>query len=164
MIGNIKDFIKYALDRGVIILEDEAPVFLTKATDFLANKCWEGDQVDDEQPWPRRNLIFNGSTLLDGDGNPINAKDGETIEQPATPKKVVTATYRLAMEVANGVDLMPTVTGSQTLSERVEGAVTVTYAESSIGTPLQLPWLDSLISDWSYCEQNGGLNFAVRRG
>lgn len=174
MIGNVTEFIAYAAARGVVILPEEAPVFLTKAADYLAMMCWEGKSSSDDAPWPRTGLVYDGSTLIDADGNVITeilvdgvmvpVKDGDVVPQAATPKSIITATYRLGMEVANGVDLMPTVSGSQTLSERVEGAVAVTYAESSIGTPLVLPWLDNLIGSWTTCEPSNGVNFSVSRG
>lgn len=174
MIGNVADFIAYALARGLVVLPEEAPVFLTKAGDYLANMCWEGKSAEDDQPWPRTGLVYDGSTLIDTEGNRVTeilvdgvmvpVKYGDVVPQPATPKSIITAAYRLGMEVANGVDLQPTVSGSQALSERVEGAVAITYAESSIGTPLVLPWLDNLISNWTTCEPSNGVNFSVSRG
>lgn len=173
MIGTVTGLIDYAAARGVTIADDEAPILLTKAGDYLATMCWEGKATGDES-WPRSGLVYDGSTLLDAQGNiiltttingeTVAIQNGDTVTQPATPKAIITATYRLAMEVSNGIDLMPTVTGSQVLSERVEGAVTVTYAESSIGTPLNLPWLDGLIGSWLMCAVPSRINFRVSRG
>ncbi len=174
MIGTVAGLIAYAAARGVMIGTDEAPVLLTKAGDYLATMCWEGAPADSEDPWPRTGLVYNGQPLLNTDGDVITTVviDGETVPispgytvtEPATPKTVVTAVYRLAMEVGNGVELMPTTSGAQVVSESVSGAVSVQYAEGTIGTPLTLPWLGPLIDGWTSCSTGSGINFSVYRG
>lgn len=174
MIGTVAGLIAYAAARGVVVAADEAPILLTKAGDYLATMCWEGTAMDNDDPWPRTGLVYNGQPLLNTDGDPITTVviDGETVPievgytvtEPAIPKSVVTAVYRLAMEVGNGVDLMPTTSGAQVVSESVSGAVSVQYAEGTIGAPLTLPWLGPLIDGWTSCSTGSEINFSVYRG
>lgn len=174
MIGTTAGLIAYAAARGVAIGEDEAPILLTKAGDYLATMCWEGYPYSRQDAWPRKGLVYDGTPLLDVNGDDITTvivdgesvpiEIGDTVDEAATPESVIIATYRLAMEVANGVDLMPTTSGSQVVSESVSGAVSVTYAEGSIGTPLTLPWLGKLIDQWKTCSPTNVVNFPVSRG
>ena len=174
MIGTVAGLIGYAEARGVVIGTDEAPILLTKAGDYLATMCWEGAAADSDDPWPRTGLVYDGTSLLNTDGDVIRTvvvdgqtvpiEAGYTVDEPATPKAVVTAVYHLAMEAGNGVDLMPTTSGAQVVSESVSGAVSVQYAEGTIGTPLTLPWLGPLINAWLSCSAGNGVNFSVYRG
>ena len=176
MIGKPKDLITYAAGFGVVIGADEAPILLNKATFYLNTLEWAGSLppgADDS--WPRTGLVYDGSvfydangdiitTVIDDQGNLVAIQPGDVVTESATPKSIITATYQLAMQIANGVDLLPTTSGSQVVEESVSGAVSVKYAESSIGTPLDLPWLTSLIGKWSAAFVTNGINFSVMRG
>ncbi|QYA57213.1 putative head-tail adaptor [Escherichia phage KW1E_UTAR] len=148
MIGTIPELIVYASARGQSIEDTEGGVALVKANDYLSGLCWIGSPVDEDQddPFPR---IIKG-------------------QQVETPKKVITAAYRLAMASAEGVELEQiTEGGAQVIEERVEGAITMKYAEATIGSAASFPWLESLVGTWvdDSCGQNSlACNVSVRRG
>lgn len=145
MIGTTDGLIAFALARGQVIEQSEASIALVKAGDYLSALKWKGYPVDPDQDdiFPR--------TLV--------GKDYEA------PKKVVTAAYRLAMASAEGVDLeVITEGGAQVLEERVDGAVTVKYAENTIGQSAVFPWLDSLLGGWLETEVNESLAFNCKVG
>lgn len=142
------EFIMYAKDRGVVVDYPEASVALFKAWDYLSGLCWKGEPVDPDQTdiFPR---IINGVTV-------------------DTPRKVFIASWRLAMASLDGVDLEPvTGGGAQVIEERVEGAITMKYAESTIGSAAMFPWLDGLVNTWvdDACGPDSlACNVKVRRG
>ncbi|QHJ80232.1 MAG: hypothetical protein [Bacteriophage sp.] len=145
MIGTTAGLIAFAAARGQTITEDDAPVALTKAGDYLGGLSWKGSPVDPDQDdiFPR---TLNGTEY-------------------STPKKVTTAAYRLAMAAADGVDLeVVTEGGAQVIEERVEGAITMKYAESTIGQAAMFPWLDSLLNDWLAEAVNESLAFNCKVG
>ncbi|AZS06249.1 putative head-tail adaptor [Pantoea phage vB_PagS_MED16] len=148
MIGTVQGLIDYAAARGVTVDELLAPVWLTRASDYLSRMCWIGKPVDPLQdgPWPRK--------WLDEDG----------IELSGTPPEVTTASYRLAMAVGEGVDLEPITSGKQITKAAISGAVSVEYDINSIGAGPDFPWWDSLVGGWLKCEESGGINFDVFRG
>lgn len=176
MIGKPEELIAYAAGFGVVIGADEAPILLNKATFYLNTLEWAGSLppgADDS--WPRTGLVYDGSvfydangeaitTVTDAEGEEVAIEPGDVVTEPATAKAIITAAYQLAMQVANGVDLLPTTSGAQVVQESVSGAVSVTYAEGTIGTPLDLPWLSSLIGRWSGASATNGINFSVMRG
>lgn len=145
MIGTPSALIAYASARGQSIITAEAPIALVKANDYLNGLPWVGLPVDEDQedPFPR---IING-------------------QEVTLPAKVTTAAYRLAMLAADDVDLEPiTEGGAQTIEERVEGAVAVRYAESTIGMLPAFPWLDGLIGKWLEDSAGDGLAINVKVG
>lgn len=165
MIGNVQDMLAYAADRGLEVSEAEAKIAMVKAQDYLATFSWRGNPpADQDEPWPRTGLVYTGAALLDIDGNIITGlRDGQTVGEAATPRAIVTALYRLAMEDLNGNELMPTTGGAEVLSESISGAVSVTYAAGTVGDAVNLPWFDALVQPW----QRGGfslVNFNVSRG
>lgn len=148
MIGTPEGLITFAADRGVVIdATDDANIALTKAGDYLGGLCWKGKPVDEDQedPFPR---TING-------------------QEVQLPNKVVTAAYRLGMASFEGVDLEPIREGgAQVIEERVEGAITMKYAEATIGSVPSFPWLDKLLSSWvDDCGPDSlACNVSVRRG
>lgn len=148
MIGTPDGLVAFASARGESINITDAAVALVKAGDYLGGLCWKGDPVsaDQEDPFPR---VINGTTYQ-------------------TPAKVTTAAYRLGMASADGVDLEPLTTGgAQVIEERVEGAVTMKYAEATIGQAPSFPWLDNLLSDWldgDCLNESLAFNMKVGRG
>lgn len=145
MIGTPTALIAYASARGQAISTDEAPIALVKANDYLDGLLWVGLPVDEDQedPFPR---IIKG-------------------QEVALPAKVTTAAYRLAMLAADDVDLEPvTEGGAQVIEERVEGAVTMKYAENTIGMLPSFPWLDGLIGKWLEDSAGDGLAINVKVG
>lgn len=147
MIGNAADLTTYAAARGVNLDEAQAPVYLTKATDYLNGKQWVGDQVGVDC-WPRTGIRYTGAVLIGEDGLPIVADKGTIIDAPVTPQNVITSAYRLAIAVSEGVDLEPVYAGSQVVEERVEGVVDVKYSEGSLGAAPYFPWFDGLCAPW----------------
>lgn len=147
MIGTPTELIAFAGARGQTIETDDAVVALVKANDYLEGLKWIGSPVDADQEdiFPR---IVKGVEY-------------------ETPKKVTTAAYRLAMASADGIELeVITEGGAQVLEERVEGAVTMKYAESTFGQGASFPWLDALLSGWIDDSAFNGLaaNCKVGRG
>lgn len=146
MIGTPNGLVAFADARGQEIALNDAAVALMKANDYLGGLCWKGSPVDEEQEdiFPR---MINGKEV-------------------STPAKVVTAAYRLSMASADGVDLEPiTEGGAQVIEERVEGAVTMKYAENTIGMLPSFPWIDNLLSAWLDGEcLNESLAFNVKVG
>ena len=146
MIGTAADLATFAAKRGEQIDSAQGEIYLVKANDFLANNCWLGEPVD-----PAQDDIFPRM---------INGKQVEA------PPSIIKAVYMLAMQVADGVDLMPVVAGKQTIEERIEGAITVKYTADSIGSAPSFPWLDKLLSGWvdPNCDLGVGLTFKITRG
>lgn len=157
MIGKTQDLIAYALNRGVIIETQQAPILLVKATDYLNTLCWIGKPADTAQEdcWPR--VDNSGNAIVDDKASPV-AKDS------SIPAKIQISAFRLAMEVSGGVDLMPTTAGKQTVKESVSGAVSVEYDVNSIGAKPDFPWFDSLVGDYVLCDLGDSINFKVGRG
>lgn len=164
MIGTATDFIDFAKSRGKTVTAEQAATALIKAADLLALQCWYGDQSGDDA-WPRTGLVYDGRPMLDANYAKITGLTaGDVVAQPAIPLSVLNATYFLALDSASGVNLMPTVAGKQIVEERVEGAIDIKYAESSIGAAPYWPWWDSMLGPWMICEPESGINFTVYRG
>lgn len=157
MIGKTQDLIAYALNRGVIIEAQQAPILLVKAADYLNTLCWIGKPADTAQDncWPR--VDNYGNAIVDDKASPV-ATDS------SIPAKIQISAFRLAMEVSGGVDLMPTTAGKQTVKESVSGAVAVEYDVNSIGAKPDFPWFDSLVGDYVICDLGDSINFKVGRG
>lgn len=177
MIGKATDFIAYAAARGVIVSEQEAPVLLTQATDYLNTFNWAGSKPKgQEDGWPRRDFVFDGTPLFDADGDPVTEttddngnthtlENGDLVYTPAaTPKPVFIAAYRVAMAIADGADFQTVTGGAKVVQESVSGAVSVTYAESSVTDAVIIPGLNEMIAEWLADPLTTGINFSVMRG
>lgn len=124
----------YALARGVTLAQPEN-VLLTRALDWLELQPFAGEKTDPEQPleFPR-----NGS---------------ETV-----PEKIKTAQLVAAMIYNAGGDPLQAISSTRVLSERVEGAVAVTYSDNAPLVTLY-PQLVALLRD--YVGGMGGNRFAI---
>lgn len=164
MIGKVSDLIAFALMRGVIISEPEAPLLLQSATDYLNAQEWVGEQADllQDDAWPRINFTSPGGAFFDGSDQLIAIARGEYILDPVTPRAVVNAAYQLAI-AAMDEDLMPMGGGAETTRETV-GPITVEYSGDSLGAEPSFSWWDSLLG--KYLDYSGGsaCNVDVYRG
>lgn len=177
MIGKPEDLIAYAEARGVTIGADEAPVLLVKATDYMNTFNWSGDKpAGQEDSWPRTGISYNGDPLINEDGDAVTViehSDGtETAIEigdvvgspPVTPKSIILATYRVAMAVGEGADIMAVTSGGKVKQESVSGAVSITYADGTETDPLVVPGFDQLVAAWLANAVTNGINFSVMRG
>lgn len=118
---NAADLTAFATLRGTDLPENLAPL-LIRAMDYLEGLDWIGSKADPRQPlaWPRINVVL----------------DGHDFPPDEVPQQVVAAQCMLAIEAING-DLLASVREAAVKSERVEGAVTVTYAvaDGEVFTP-----------------------------
>lgn len=96
-----------------IELPEKLSSLLIKAMDYLEGMEWVGYRASPRQPlaWPRVNVVLDGYEL------PVDV----------IPKQVITAQCMLAVEAIDG-DLLSSVREAAVKSERVEGAVSTTYA------------------------------------
>lgn len=103
---------KFASSRE-IELPDAIEPLLLKAMDYLNGLPWYGSRLSASQPlpWPRSGIVFDGVKL-----------PSDTI-----PAQLVTAQCMLAVEAISG-DLLAANREAAVKSERVEGAITTTYA------------------------------------
>lgn len=129
------DLRKFAVDRGLKLPEATEPLLL-KAMDYLNGLSWYGSRASVSQPlpWPRTGVVF----------------DGIKLPADAIPAQLVTAQCMLAVEAISG-DLLAANREAAVKSERVEGAVTTTYAvtdgQSFIPSyPLVMGILNGLVS------------------
>lgn len=110
----------YAESRGVTLPEsDEAlTIALIQGADYVNSfrKQYQGQKTFETQTmqFPRKSVYV----------------DGYKIGENTIPVEVVHASIWAASIVGAGTDLMPTSNGKEVASERVEGAVAVTYFES----------------------------------
>lgn len=177
MIGTPAALITYAAARGVTVGEDEAPILLVKATDYMNTFDWTGKKpAGQEDSWPRENIVFDGTPVFNADGDQITViehsdgtktelEEGDVIETPAvTPQTVFTATYRVALAIAEGNDVTAVSAGGKVKQETVSGAVSITYADGTESNPIVIPGLNQLINPWLNSALYSGLNFNVMRG
>lgn len=111
------DLETFADDRGITLTTDP-DILLLKAMDGLYGRAWKGSRVSSlqELEWPRSGVY----------------RDGELIASDSIPRELVYAQLHLAIAY-DTVDLTPVqeVNGKgAVIEERVEGAVTVKYAEN----------------------------------
>ncbi len=127
----------YAAARG-IELDRPAAVLLTLGMDYLESKLYTGTKTDPEQPnaFPR---------------------NGET----AVPDDIILANLVAATAYSEGIDLLAPV-GPKVLSESVQGAVSVTYSESSPST-VRVPRLEALLAPYLASTGLGANQFKVYR-
>ena len=115
--------ITYASARGVVIADTAATdVMLVKAADFISamEPRLKGDLVDRNQPtaYPRLNLYISDWWWLSTE----------------IPTAVIKAQFEVALEINAGEDpYNPSAAALPVVSERVEGAVTVDYANPGSG-------------------------------
>jgi len=141
----------YANDRGIVIVDSNPSVLLTKAMDYLATleDRWQGERTSPTQPlaWPRTGVYVYGTALADD----------------AIPQSLKDAQCRLALDVDAGVALLPTVSaGSKgSVIEEAVDVVTVKYAEGANNTQPVFTAAMGLLKP--LMKAGGGINFEVRR-
>jgi hypothetical protein len=135
------DLTAFAELRGVELPETITPL-LIKAMDYLEGLDWVGYRANPRQPlaWPRVNVV------LDGYDFPVDE----------VPREVITAQCMLAIEAIDG-DLLSSVREAAVKTERVEGAVTMTYAvaDGEVFTP-SYPAVTALLGSLA-----GGRGYAI---
>ncbi|WP_318387707.1 DnaT-like ssDNA-binding protein [Enterobacter sp.] len=106
------DLIAFAGMRDITLPEKLAPL-LIKAMDYLEGLAWLGYRESPGQPlaWPRAGVWL----------------DGYELPSDKIPRQIITAQCMLAVEAIDG-ELLGSVREAAVKSERVEGAVTTTYA------------------------------------
>jgi len=135
------DLRAFAELRDITLPEKIAPL-LIRAMDYLEGLDWAGRPGKPNQPlaWPRAGIIIDGYELPAGE----------------VPRQVITAQCMLAVEAMDG-DLLGSVREAAVKSERVEGAVTMTYAvaDGEVFRP-SYPAVMALLGDLA-----GGRGYAV---
>jgi len=115
------DLTSFATSRGIDLPEKLEPL-LIRAMDYLEGLDWIGVKANPRQPlaWPRVNVVL----------------DGHDLPHDELPRQVITAQCMLAIEAIEG-DLLSSVREAAVKTERVEGAVTMTYAvaDGEVFTP-----------------------------
>lgn len=135
------DLTSFAELRGIELPELITPL-LVKAMDYLEGLDWIGSRTDPRQPlaWPRVNVVL----------------DEHDFPPDEVPRQVITAQCMLAVEAIDG-DLLSSVREAAVKTERVEGAVTMTYAvaDGEVFTP-SYPAVMALLGDLA-----GGRGYAI---
>lgn len=135
------DLQKYATARDLTLPENLPPLLL-KAMDYLEGLSWYGIRASPSQPlcWPRQDIEF----------------DGHPFPSDQIPRQVITAQCMLAVEAVDG-DLLGSSREAAVKTERVEGAVTMTYAvaDGEAFIP-SYPSVDALLAAFM-----GGRGFAI---
>jgi len=115
------ELVAYGLIRGITVTATQSAgeVFLIEAMDMLELRKWKGERVTTTQAlaWPRSGVVV----------------DGQTVEYNEIPRELKYGQLALALTAHQGTTLMPTQTAmakGPVIEERVEGAVTVKYANS----------------------------------
>ena len=88
---------------------------------------------------------------------------GQIVDFASIPIAVEQAVYRLAMLVADEVDISPVGSGKETIRETV-GPITMEYDPATIGSGVSFPWWDGLLGHWIDSDGNAAGNFDVFRG
>ncbi|MES0345666.1 hypothetical protein KDV22_09750 [Citrobacter koseri] len=136
-----EDLASFAEIRG-IELPDKLTPLLIKAMDYLEGLDWVGSKADPRQAlaWPRVNVVL----------------DEHDFPPDEVPRQVITAQCMLAVEAIDG-DLLSSVREAAVKTERVEGAVTMTYAvaDGEVFTP-SYPAVMGLLGDLA-----GGRGYAI---
>lgn len=135
------DLVAFA-DVRDIKLPEKIGSLLIKSMDYLEGLDWVGQKADPGQPlaWPRVNVVM----------------DGYDFPPDEVPRQVITAQCMLAVEAIEG-DLLSSVREAAVKTERVEGAVTMTYAvaEGEVFTP-SYPAVVAILGDLA-----GGRGYAI---
>ncbi|VEJ54626.1 DnaT-like ssDNA-binding protein [Pragia fontium] len=141
------DLAKFASSRNLELPENTESL-LIKAMDYLNGLNWYGNRtaVTQPLPWPRKGVVFDGVRL------PANT----------IPAQLATAQCMLAVEAIDG-ELLASSREASVKSERVEGAVTVTYAVTdgecfTASYPLVMGILNGLVAGRGFA-----INAIVRR-
>lgn len=166
MYGDPQTFVDYANARGVEVTLGDATQHLTVVNDFLNGLDWIGDPADPLgiDAWPRINFISDGKPVRDAATQDVRTvPKGQKVEFSAIPVAVEQAVYRLAMAVADDIDISPIGDGKETIRETV-GPITMEYDPASIGSGVSFPWWDGLLGHWVDSGGNAAGNFDVYRG
>ena len=136
-----EDLASFAEIRG-IELPDKLIPLLIKAMDYLEGLDWVGSKADPKQAlaWPRVNVVL----------------DGHDFPHDQVPRQVTSAQCMLAIEAIEG-DLLSSVREAAFKPDRVEGAVTMTYAVADVEvfTP-SYPAVMAILGDLA-----GGRGYAI---
>lgn len=136
-----EDLLSFAGLRGIELPENLSPL-LIKAMDYLEGLEWVGSRVKPRQPlsWPRLNVVL----------------DDHDLPPDELPQQVITAQCMLAVEAIDG-DLLSSTREAAVKTERVEGAVTMTYAvaDGEVFTP-SYPAVMAILGDLA-----GGRGYAI---
>ncbi|WP_213732284.1 DnaT-like ssDNA-binding protein [Citrobacter europaeus] len=135
------DLTAFSALRGIDLPDSLVPL-LIKAMDYLEGLDWVGSKADSRQPlaWPRVNVVL----------------DEHDFPSDEVPRQVITAQCMLAVEAIDG-DLLSSVREAAVKTERVEGAVTITYvvADGEVFIPAY-PAVMALLGDLA-----GGRGYAI---
>ena len=129
MYGDPQTFVDYAAARGVEVSLGDATRHLTIVNDFLNGITWIGEQADQTgiDAWPRINYPSDGKPVRDTLTEVVAVVPvGQIVDFASIPIAVEQAAYRLAMLVADEVDISPVGSGKETIRETV-GPITMEY-------------------------------------
>ncbi|MCW2095329.1 UNVERIFIED_ORG: hypothetical protein M2382_001848 [Enterobacter sp. BIGb0239] len=142
-----EDLLSFAGLRGIVLPEKFSPL-LIKAMDYLEGLEWVGSKAKPRQPlaWPRLNVVL----------------DGHDLPPDELPQEVITAQCMLAVEAIDG-DLLASTREAAVKTERVEGAVTMTYAvaDGEVFTP-SYPAVMAILGDLA-CGRGYAINSFAER-
>lgn len=148
----VAEYRAYATPRGVSlpVSDSEVETQLILAMDYLEVQCWRGIPTYDGQSlaMPREQIYISGNLIADD----------------IIPGKVKFAQMQLAIQVNNGVDLMPTVVGgsASVVREKV-GPLETEYATSlTVGTQPYFKSINALLGPY-LCNTGFG-QFVATRG
>ncbi|WP_257292210.1 DnaT-like ssDNA-binding protein [Endozoicomonas sp. ONNA1] len=117
MYATVEQMREYAIARGLNVPSDDGLCLqlLTVAHDWIEVQSYVGNRAEPAQvkAWPRRGVFY----------------DGFAIPSDEIPQVVINAEIQIAID-SQTTDFLPVGDGRETLSEEVEGAVSVTYAET----------------------------------
>lgn len=166
MYGDPQTFTDYAAARGVEITLGDATRHLTIVNDFLNGINWIGEQADQTgiDAWPRINYPSDGKPVRDTLTEVVAVVPaGQIVDFASIPVAVEQAVYRLALLVADDIDISPIGGGKETIRETV-GPITMEYDPATIGGYVAFPWWDGLLGYWVNVDGNASGNFDVYRG
>lgn len=142
-----EDLLSFAGLRGIELPEKLSPL-LIKAMDYLEGLVWVGSKAKPRQllAWPRLNVVL----------------DGHDLPPDELPQQVITAQCMLAVEAIDG-DLLASTREAAVKTERVEGAVTMTYAvaDGEVFTP-SYPAVMAILGDLA-CGRGYAINSFAER-
>ena len=166
MYGDPQTFVDYAAARGVEVTPSDATQNITVVNDFLNGINWIGEPADQTgiDAWPRINYLSDGKPVRDTLTEVVAVVPaGQIVDFASIPVAVEQAVYRLALLVADEVDISPVGRGKETIRETV-GPITMEYDPATIGSGVSFPWWDGLLGHWIDSNGNAAGNFDVFRG